>query len=171
MFFLGSCHLISVHTSVSASAFLPTALLSPPPAVFFSISPLRHPFPSSWPTSILPLTPRGSSNLSLTTQEIPLPITLITSQTFPIPQSCHPTRTNSNQLSSNPHPNSPPLVPSPRMTSIRRNNQTSRQLQNPTNPAIQSPRLPSLQNFTRKWRVSLRILTPSVYVPCSLPSI
>ena len=38
------CHLISVHTSVSASAFLPTALLSPPPAVFFSISPLGHPF-------------------------------------------------------------------------------------------------------------------------------
>ena len=33
------CHLISVHTSVSASAFLLTALLSPSPAVFFSISP------------------------------------------------------------------------------------------------------------------------------------
>jgi hypothetical protein len=148
-----------VHTSVSASAFLLTALLSPSPAVFFSISPLGHPFPSSWLTSTLPLIPRGSSSSSTshTIQEIPLPINSINSQTFPTPQSCHPSRI----LLLNLHHLSLLLVLYPPMTNIPRNSLTSPQLQNPTNPAIRNPKLPSSQNSTRKCLLLARPFVPS----------
>lgn len=160
MFFESSCQLISDHTSVSASAFLLTALLSPSPAVFFSISPLGHPFPSSWLTSILPLILRGSSNLNHTIHGIPNPISLINPKVFPTPQSCHP---SSPTLSSLHHP-SLPLVLYPPMTNIHRNSLTSPPLQNPTNRAIQNHRLPFLQNSTRTYPPSF-----DLYVPLAPP--
>ena len=127
----------------------------PPPAVFFSISPLGHPFLSPWLTSILPLTPRGNNSLSHTIQGIPNPISLIIPHPFPTPQSCHPNRTSSNRLTN--HNNNPlRLVLSPLMTNIPRSSRTSPPLQNPTNRAIPSHRLPFLQNSTRKY--TLRVL-------------